>query len=188
MTQPPYNPYSSDAEDQQPQGAQSYPDASPQQAAQPAAGDYAGYGQGTTDSSGTQYQQPYGGQPQYQGGYGAPGYAPPPKAQGITITALILGIISLFFGAIPVLGLLLGAAAVIVSAVALSKKVHSRGMSIAGLITGILGLLIGLIMTIVLFTGLAMIDRTLQDETFQQQLEQQFDDGKVGGSVVENDN
>ncbi len=188
MTQPPYNPYSSDADDQQPQDPQhSYPEASQQPTEQPTAGSYAGYGQGSPDTAGSQYQQPYGGQPQYQGGYAAPGYAPPPKTQGITITALILGIISLFFGAVPVLGLLLGAAAVIVSAVALNKKAHSRGMSIAGLITGIIGLIIGVIMTIVLFTGLAMIERTIQDPSFYEQLEQieqQYDDGKIGGSVT----
>lgn len=171
MTQPPYNP-SNQGEDS---NWQAQPANTESTDSQP------GYPQ-------YQQQQPYGANAGQYGGYMAGGYAPPPKTQGITITAMVLGIISVFFGAIPVFGLLVGAAAVIVSVMALSRKAHSRGMSIAGLITGIVGLLIGLLVTIMLFTGLSMMERIVNDPSFQQEIEQQFDelekqDGSIGGGV-----
>jgi hypothetical protein len=84
------------------------------------------------------------------GGPGYPGYpAAPPK--GLSLTAMILGIVALvlticaFFFPFP--GMLLGIAAAVVGFVALSKvkrqELGGRGMALSGVITGILAIVLG---------------------------------------------
>lgn len=92
------------------------------------------------------YQQPVFQQPYDQQQNGFPPPPPPyyqaPKTNGKSITALVLGICSLF---IPCLGLLAGIAGIIVSALSFKelKKTgeQGRGLSVAGLVCSILGTL-----------------------------------------------
>lgn len=98
------------------------------------------------------------GDPQ-QGPYGqAPGAAPygqapqPQKASGITITAMVLGIVAICLSFIPFVhyaAFPVGAAAVIVAIIALVKKRHRKGFSLTGLITGVLSLIIAVVWSIV---------------------------------------
>lgn len=94
---------------------------------------------------------PYGQAPPLPGyGYPPPpaqGYPPvPPPGNGMAITAMVLGIVSIVFCWI---GLLFAVAAVIVSVLAL-KQISARppgqssgyGMAITGLVTGLVGTLL----------------------------------------------
>ncbi|WP_102160248.1 hypothetical protein [Zhihengliuella halotolerans] len=81
---------------------------------------------------------------------GPPGTVPP-KASGLTIAAIILGVVAaclslvpfVHFAAFPV-----GLAAVIVAGIAMTRKLHSRALAIAGLSTGIASLVIALLWTL----------------------------------------
>ncbi|MCO1337575.1 hypothetical protein BJH93_01490 [Kocuria polaris] len=81
---------------------------------------------------------------------GLPGTVPP-KASGLTIAALVLGVVAaclslvpfVHFAAFPV-----GLAAVIVAGIAMGRKLHSRALAIAGLCTGIASLLFALLWTL----------------------------------------
>jgi serine/threonine protein kinase/HEAT repeat protein len=61
--------------------------------------------------------------------------APPKRAKGLAIWALVLGII----GIIPIVGLATGLIALVLGIVALVKQTTSKGMAIAGTILGALG-------------------------------------------------
>jgi Na+/H+ antiporter NhaD/arsenite permease-like protein len=89
------------------------------------------------------------------GGPGYPGYpTTPPK--GLSITAMILGILALILVIcgfwFPYPGILLGIAAAVVGFVALSKvkrrEIAGRGMALTGVITGILAFVLGIVFAI----------------------------------------
>lgn len=61
----------------------------------------------------------------------------PSISKGLAIAALIVGIVAFFTGLVPVLGALIGIAAIILGAIALSKKQH-KGFALTGLILGAL--------------------------------------------------
>ena len=84
-------------------------------------------------------QQP----PQYQ-----PQYAQQPQggAKGMSIAAMVCGIIGLVLCWIPFVGLIINAMAIIFYI--LSRKETPNGMATAGLVCGIIGLVVALIMTI----------------------------------------
>ena len=64
-----------------------------------------------------------------------------PVRKGLAITALVLGITSLIT---PLVGPLLGIAAIIFAIVALTRRpAQSKGLAITGLVTGIFGIIIG---------------------------------------------
>lgn len=78
-----------------------------------------------------------------------PTYAPPLAPQqptgpvvpkGLAISALVVGIVAFCMGLIPVLGAIVGIAAVILGAIALAKK-QPKGFALTGLILGALGLI-----------------------------------------------
>ena len=93
------------------------------------------------------YQQPQ--QPPQQQPYGQPapgnfnpyaGASPNKPGVGLAVTTLVLGILAFLNGWIPVLGMLLGLAAVIIGFIALKKK-QNKVMSIIGLAAGAIGFL-----------------------------------------------
>ena len=95
------------------------------------------------------YQQPV--QPVYQ----------QPAAGGskaLAITALILGICGLVFCWIPVFGLLIAVAGLIVGIFAL-KNPNGKGMGITGFVLSIVGIVIGLSYTIALFGSSSAFSR-----------------------------
>ena len=92
------------------------------------------------------YQQPA--QPQYQQPQYQPQYAQPQQqgAKGMSIAAMVCGIIGLILCWIPFVGLIINAMAIIFYI--LSRKEAPNGMATAGLVCGIIGLVVALIMTI----------------------------------------
>lgn len=76
--------------------------------------------------------------------------APPSRPKGLALAALIVGVASLIFCWVPVLGTLGGAVAVVLAIIALVKA-QSKGLSIAGLVTGALAFFTGIVLTIVAF-------------------------------------
>lgn len=89
-----------------------------------------------TAAPGQRVQQPTQPMPQ-------PGYypAPPRPAQGLAITALVLGIIALVTAWVPAWGTVVGIVAVIFGIIALAKR-QSKGMAITGLVTGGVGAIV----------------------------------------------
>lgn len=81
--------------------------------------------------------------------------APAPEKKGLSITALILGIISLVLACAWYLAIPLGIAAVICGAIG-SKK-GGKGMAIGGIICGSLGILVGLVWAILAITVFAQV-------------------------------
>lgn len=97
------------------------------------------------------YQQPV--QPVYQQpAYQQPIYQQPAAggSKALAITALILGICGLVFCWIPVFGLLIAVAGLIVGIFAL-KNPNGKGMGITGFVLSIVGIVIGLSYTIAIF-------------------------------------
>ena len=105
------------------------------------------------------YQQPV--QPVYQQpAYQQPIYQQPAAggSKALAITALILGICGLVFCWIPVFGLLIAVAGLIVGIFAL-KNPNGKGMGITGFVLSIVGIVIGLSYTIALFGSSSAFSR-----------------------------
>jgi hypothetical protein len=115
--------------------------------------------------SAPQFGAPQYGTPQFGGQPGFQGMATAPKAQGLAITALVLGILALLtswflFGLIfAVLGLVFGA-------IALAKK-QSKGMAIAGIVMSVLGIL----SAIAVVALVKEVADTVDSEQFQNYLD-----------------
>ena len=71
----------------------------------------------------------------------------PSATNGLAVAGLVVGILAFFSGWIPVFGLAVAIAAVILSILGLRKGGPQKGMAIAGLVTGGLGLLWALIIS-----------------------------------------
>jgi len=144
----------------QPQGAQSpgaQPTGQPPYGQQP----YGGQPYGAPQPYGQQPygQQPYGGQPYGQQPYGQQPYGQytpygtPGRhlSNGLGVTALVLGITSIFPG-LYFIGLLLGPLAVIFAILGRKRvkrgEADNGGMATAGLITGIVGTLLAAAVTV----------------------------------------
>lgn len=95
------------------------------------------------------------------------GYPVPPQktANGMGVTALILGIIAILVAFIPFVGILsfiLGIGAVILGIFGMRKKDRPRGTAIAGLVLGGLSLIIAAIVTTFTATVVGAVDEALQ--------------------------
>lgn len=86
--------------------------------------------------------------------------APPPPpakpANGLGLTALIVGIGAFVFGWVPVLGFILGGAAIVFGILALVKK-QSKGMGITGIVLGVIAVITCLIVTIIFSITAAVV-------------------------------
>jgi hypothetical protein len=85
--------------------------------------------------------------------YAPPSGGPSPK-QGLSLTSFIIGLVGLIFATwlVPVLGLLIGAAAVVLGFIAKGKEPNApQWMWIVGVISGFLTILINLFITIGFF-------------------------------------
>ena len=84
-------------------------------------------------------------------------YAPPQTGNGYAITALVLGLISLFLSWFPGVDWVLGALAIIFGAVGISTARRrggaGRGMAIAGLVLGVVTAVLGIIFWAVIYAG-----------------------------------
>lgn len=104
--------------------------------------------------------EPTPGPPPYGYGYPPPGYpgqplwyGRPPARNGLSITALVLGIVALITCWLTLPGIILGILAVIFGAAGLARarsdRVSNMGMAIAGLITGSVAAAIGTVLFVV---------------------------------------
>lgn len=87
-----------------------------------------------------------------------PSSAPQPAApnsptNGLAIAALVVGIVAAVSWFIPIWGLLVGAAAIVLGILGV-RKATGKGMAIAGIITGGFGALLGLIITALFVVGI----------------------------------
>lgn len=101
-----------------------------------------GYPQDTQQGYSQQgYQQGYQ-QNFQQGGY-PQGYQqmPAQKSSGLSIAAMVLGIISLCSSCFGFIGIVCGLLAVILGGIALATKADGKGMAIAGLVCGIVAII-----------------------------------------------
>lgn len=85
-----------------------------------------------------------------------PANLPPKQPRGLALAALIVGIASLIFCWVPVLGALGGVVAVVLAIIALVKA-QPKGMSIAGLVTGIVAFITGIALTLTAFVFLGTL-------------------------------
>ena len=92
--------------------------------------------------------------------------AAPQKTSGLAVGALVLGIC----GIVPCLGILLGAAGIVLGIVALAKNAGAKGFAVCGIISGLVGMVIGqALMLSILLPGItrarAMIKREVCSTT-----------------------
>jgi hypothetical protein len=84
-------------------------------------------------------------------------YAPPQSGNGFAVTALVLGLISLFLSWFPGVDWVLGALAIIFGAVGISTARRrggtGMGMAIAGLVLGVVTAVLGIIFWAVIYAG-----------------------------------
>ena len=84
-------------------------------------------------------------------GDGSPHYpqAPQPVAtpKGLAISALVVGAVAFLMGLLPIVGALVGVAAIVLGAIAMSKK-QPKGFALTGLILGALAVLASVGMTL----------------------------------------
>jgi hypothetical protein len=79
-----------------------------------------------------------------------------PRAGGLAIAALVVGIAAFVFGLAPGLGILIGGTAVVLGIVALVKGAR-KGFPVTGIILGALGVLASIATTIALIVGLSLL-------------------------------
>ncbi len=72
----------------------------------------------------------------------------PPAKSGLSIAAMVLGILSILFFCIPYISLPLAIVGLILGIISLVKKQGGRGMAIAGVICSAIGFIIGIIVII----------------------------------------
>lgn len=94
---------------------------------------------------------------------GAVGYAPQAspsttKPKALALSALIVGIVAFLTGLLPVVGIVIGIAAIALGVLALVRK-QSKGMSITGIILGAIAALVSVAMTIGLTAFTANLPR-----------------------------
>ncbi len=71
----------------------------------------------------------------------------PPKKKGLAIAALIVGIVAFLTGLFPVVGIVLGIAAIVLGTITLVNK-QSKGLGITAIVLGSIAAIVSLIMTI----------------------------------------
>ena len=81
--------------------------------------------------------------------------APAPQSVGgLSIAALVVGIVAFLSGLVPVWGLMVGVAAIVLGAVAIKKSKTGKGFGIAGIVLGAIGALTSLIFSAIWAIGL----------------------------------
>lgn len=83
-----------------------------------------------------------------------PAYQPPPArpVDGLSIAALVLGVVAVVLCWIPFLGAIIAILAIIFGAIGVGRKI-STGMGVAGLVLGLLAFLANVALTIVALTS-----------------------------------
>ena len=84
------------------------------------------------------------------------------STNGLSVAALVVGIVAFVSGWVPLWGVLVGVAALVLGILAL-KKTNGKGMAIAGIVTGGLGALTGILVTIFFVISLTFIQAGAND-------------------------
>ncbi|MDQ0092311.1 DUF308 domain-containing protein [Paeniglutamicibacter psychrophenolicus] len=108
------------------------------------------------------YQGAYPRQYPPQGYYGTGGY-PPPRTHGMTVFAMVTGIVAAVLSLIPFVGFVsfvLGPLAMVLGIVGIAKRISSRGFSITALVTGTFALLVSILYAVLFSTMLSYFDNT----------------------------
>lgn len=94
----------------------------------------------------------------------------PKDKKGLSIAALVLGIIALILFCIPYISIVCGILALIFGILGL--KSSKRGMSIAGIVTGVLGVVLCIVLYVgIAFLGLSIVNQaadSIDTDTMQQ--------------------
>lgn len=118
-----------------------------------------------------QTQQPYPGDHQgaHPGQYPAQGHywpdyrSTPPRTHGVTVFAMITGIVAAVISLVPFIGFLsfvLGPLAMVLGIVAIAKRIPSRGFSVTALVTGTFGVLVSILYAVLFSTMMSFFDNT----------------------------
>lgn len=110
-----------------------------------------------------QNQQPYPGHYPPQGYYGTGGGYPPPRTHGMTVFAMVAGIVAAVVSLVPFVGFVsfvLGPLAMVLGIVGIAKRINSRGFSITALVTGTFALLVSILYAVLFSTMLSYFDNT----------------------------
>jgi len=75
--------------------------------------------------------------------------AAPNRLNGVSLAAMIVGILSVVFSWVPLWGSVMGATALALGIVGLAKRAPNRGMALAGTILGAVGLVFSIIAVII---------------------------------------
>lgn len=111
----------------------------------------------------TQNQHPYPGQYPPQGHYGPGGGYPPPRTHGMTVFAMVAGIVAAVISLVPFVGFVsfvLGPLAMVLGIVGIAKRISSRGFSVTALVTGTFALLVSILYAVLFTTMLSYFDNT----------------------------
>ena len=84
------------------------------------------------------------------------------ESKGLSIAALVIGIVAVVFGLVPVLGLVLGVLALVFGIIG-AKKRAGRGMAITGIVTGSVAIVVGIIAFLVVFIAMPGLQRSARD-------------------------
>lgn len=105
--------------------------------------------------------------PVYQPAPAGPAHSLTPKGNGFGVAALVLGIVSIVFSIIPLMGFIafiLGPLAVIFGIIGMTRKFTKKGTSITGLILGALSVVIAIIVTAMLAAAANSVSTALNKE------------------------
>lgn len=105
----------------------------------------------------------YPGQDPTQGYYGHDGRYIPPRTHGVTVFAMITGIVAAVISLIPFFGFIafvLGPLAMVLGIVAIAKRIPRRGFSVTALVTGTFGVLVSILYAVLFSTLMSFFDNT----------------------------
>ena len=94
--------------------------------------------------------------------YGAGGWLPP-RTHGMTVFAMVTGIVAAVLSLVPFVGFVsfvLGPLAMVLGIVGIAKRVRSRGFSITALVTGTFALLVSILYAVLFSTLVSFFENT----------------------------
>ncbi|GAA1892537.1 hypothetical protein GCM10009715_42520 [Paeniglutamicibacter psychrophenolicus] len=138
------------------------PGGDPSHGSWPAPGGYPGQYARNQQPYPGHYQGAYPGQYPPQGHYGTGGHLPP-RTHGMTVFAMVTGIVAAVLSLVPFVGFVsfvLGPLAMVLGIVGIARRISSRGFSVTALVTGTFALLVSILYAVLFSTMLSYFDNT----------------------------
>jgi hypothetical protein len=90
-----------------------------------------------------------------------------PKTNGIAVASMVVGILSLFFSWIPIIGLIgfIGGIVAIILGIIALKKSAGKGLSIAGIVTGAISVISSLVIALLAFNFFLLLSSAVVEES-----------------------